>query len=202
MKSFAAASVASIAAFFVLSGCGVPPPDRLEMVPPTPIKSDELGQQFKLKVKAYRGIVEHDENKLPLDLAWSSSDAAVASVDQSGGVAITGTGKAKITATARLKDGKGISVDVDVNNLIVDSVTASGDFPKVFKLDSKPVPLTVVVKNEKGVVVEKPLLKMRASDYCAEVTPDGIVHPLAVGECDIIVECAGKSAKIHLDVKG
>lgn len=198
MKAFSSV----LCVLVVCAGCGVPPPDRLEIVPPTPIKSDEMGKTFSLKSKAFRGIVDYDDSKAPLVVTWSSSDPAVASVDQSGNVATTGTGKAKITASVKGANDKAVTADVDVNNLIVDSVTATGDFPKVFKLDSKPVQLTVVVKNEKGVVVEKPLLKMRASDYCAEVTPEGMVHPLAVGECDIIVEVAGKSTKIHLDVKG
>jgi hypothetical protein len=192
---------------FALSGvfavaCGTPPPDRLEIVPPTPIKSDELGRQFPLKARAYRGIVDYDDSKAPLVVSWSSSDPAVASVDRAGVVSATGTGKAKITASVPGAGGKAVTADVDVNNLIVQTVTATGDFPRVFKLDSKPVQLTVVVKNEKGAVVEKPTLHMRASDYCVEVTPEGMVHPLAVGECSVIVECAGKQAKIDLDVKG
>ena len=182
--------------------CGAPPPDRLEITPPLPIKSDELGQQFSLKVKAFRGRIDHDEAKAPLTFTWTSTDPTVATVDANGTVSITGTGKAKVVVSVKGEGGKDVSADVDVNNLIVGSVEATGDFPKVFKLDSKPVPLTIVVKNEKGAVVEKPQLRMRSSDYCAEVTPAGVVYPLAVGECDIIVECAGKSAKIHLDVKG
>lgn len=183
--------------------CGAPPPDRLEITPPTLIKADELGRTVSLKATAFRGLVEHDDSKAkePLVISWASSDPAVATVDQSGTVTSTGTGKAKITAS--VKGAKGdVVADVDVNNLIVGSVEASGEFPKVFKLDSKPVQLKIVVKNEKGAVVEKPQLKMRATDYCVEVTPEGVVHPLAVGECSVIVECAGKRAKIDLDVKG
>jgi hypothetical protein len=63
------------------------------------------------------------------------------------------------------------------------------------------VTLTVVVKDEKGNVVPNPKLTFRASDYCVEATPDGIVHPMAVGECSVIVESAGKTAKLDLDVK-
>ncbi|MDP2343627.1 MAG: Ig-like domain-containing protein [Deltaproteobacteria bacterium] len=182
-------------------GCGVPPPDRLEVNPPTPIKADELGKTVELQASAFRGIVAHDDVKAPLVVTWSSSDPAVASVDKNGKVTATGSGKAKIEASVPGVGGKPVVADVVVDNLIVDTIAATGDFPKVFKLDSKPVPLTVVVKNEKGVVVEKPKLRFRASDYCVEVTPEGMVHPLAVGECSVIVELAGKTAKIDLDVK-
>lgn len=187
--------------FAAVSACGVPPPDRLEITPPTPIKSEEIGQTFDLKTKAYRGVVDYDDSKAPLVVSWASSDPAVATVSN-GKVTVAGTGKAKITASVPGGEGKTVSAEVDVNNLIVQSVEATGEFPKVFKLDSAPVKLKIVVKNEKGVVIEKPLLKMTASDYCVEVTPEGVVHPLAVGECSVIVECAGKRAKIDLDVKG
>jgi len=180
--------------------CGVPPPDRLEITPPAAIKSQEMGQTFALKAKAWRGIVEHDDPKGPVAFTWASSDPGVATVDNSGTVTITGSGRAKITVSAAGRDGT-IREDVDVNNLIVDSVTATGDFPKKFRLDSPPVKLTVVVKNEKGVVIDKPKLRMSASDYCVEVTPEGMVYPLAVGQCSAIVEVAGKRAKIDLDVK-
>ncbi len=205
-RSFAASFVfvsacAGLSAALFVVGCGVPPPDRLEIIPPTPIKSDELGRTVSLTTQAYRGVAEHDDNKAPLTVTWTSSDPAVASVDAQGTVNVTGSGKAKITASVPGGAGKPVSADVDVDNLVVQSVEAKGDFPKPFKLSSKPVPLTIVVKNEKGVVVAKPLVKMRATDYCVEVTPEGVVHPLAVGECSVVVDIAGKSARIDLDVK-
>jgi lactocepin len=190
-----------VLALFLAGSCGVPPPDRLEIDPPTPIKADELGKTYELKAHAFRGIVAHDDAKAPLVVTWTSSDPAVASVDSHGKVAATGSGKAKIEASVPGAAGKPVVADVVVDNLIVDSITATGDFPKPFKLDSKPVQLTVVVKNEKGVVVDKPKLKFRATDYCVEATPEGMVHPLAVGECAVVVELAGKTAKIDLDVK-
>ena len=191
----------SLALIALSVACGAPPPDRLEILPPTPIKSDELGQTVALSTQAFRGIVAHDDGKAPLVVSWSSSDPAVATVDAKGTVSSTGTGKATIQASVPGAAGKAVTASVDVNNLIVQTVTATGDFPKVFKLDSKPVQLTVVVKSEKGVVVDQPKLRMRATDYCVEVTPEGMVHPLAVGECAVVVEVAGKTAKIDLDVK-
>ncbi len=181
--------------------CGVPPPDRLEIEPPLPIKSAELGQTVSLQAHAFRGIVAHDEGKAPLVVTWTSSDPAVATVDAGGKVTVAGSGKAKIQASVPGRNNQAVTADVDVNNLIVQTVTATGDFPKRFRLNSKPVPLTIVVKDEKGGVVEKPKLRMHANDYCVEVTPDGVVYPLAVGSCSVIVEAGSKAAQIDLDVK-
>lgn len=182
-------------------GCGVPPPDRLEIVPPTPIKSIEQGKAFPLKVQAFRGIVAHDEQKAPLVVSWKSSDTSVADVGQDGTVTTTGSGKAVITASVPAGKDATISATVDVDNVFVSTVEASGDFPKVFKLSSAPVTLNVVVKDEKGTPIEKPRIKFSASDYCVEVSPEGVVGPLAVGECSVIVESAGKRATIALDVR-
>lgn len=193
---------ASMTVLNVLSlGCGVPPPDRLEVLPPTPIRSIEQGKTFPLKVAAFRGVAAHDESKAPLSVTWQSSDTSVADVSADGVVTTTGSGKAVITATVVTGKDASISATVDVGNVFVSTVEATGDFPKPFKLSSKPVPLTVVVKDEKGQVIEKPRLKFRATDYCVEVGPDGVVAPLAVGECAVVVESAGSRASIALDVR-
>jgi hypothetical protein len=193
------AAVVVVAA--LVGGCGVPPPDRLEIVPPTMIKANEVGASTKLATHAFRGVAAHDDTKAPLVVTWTSSDAAVATVDAGGTVTATGSGKAKITASVPGAGGQAVTAEVDVVNVIVSSVSATGDFPKKFRLDSPPVRLTVVVKDEKGNVVEKPKVTFRATDYCVQADPDGVVAPLAVGECSVIVESAGKTAKIDLDVK-
>ena len=195
--------LAPVAALVVVCSlaCGVPPPDRLEVVPPTPIKSIEQGKTFPLKVAAFRGVAAHDEKKAPLTVTWKSSDATVADVSPDGVVTTTGSGKAVITASVATGKDTSISATVDVDNVFVSTVEATGDFPKPFRLSSKAVPLTVVVKDEKGQVIEKPRLKFSASDYCIEVGPDGLVAPLAVGECNVVVESAGKRATIALDVR-
>ena len=190
-----------VAAALSVIACGTPPPDRLEVDPPTPIKATEPGSQTQLKVKAFRGITAYDDSKAPLVVTWKSSDAAVADVNATGLVTARGSGKAVITASVPGKGGAAVEATVDVANVMVSTVEMTGPFPPKFRLSSPPVQLSVVVKDEKGQVVEKPKLTFKASDFCVEVTPDGVVHPLAVGECDAIVEVAGKSARIALDVK-
>lgn len=190
-----------VAAALSTLACGTPPPDRLEIDPPTPIKATEPGAQAQLKVKAFRGIADYDDSKAPLVVSWKSSDASVADVNDSGLVTARGSGKAVITASVPGKGGAAVEAAVDVSNVMVSTVEMSGPFPSKFRLSSPPVQLTVVVKDEKGQLIEKPKLNFKASDYCVEVSPDGLVHPLAVGECDAIVEVAGKSARVSLDVK-
>jgi hypothetical protein len=194
-------SAVSFALPFVFAlGCGVPPPDRIDIVAPGAIRATEVGKTETLTIRAYRGVKEHDYDKAPLSVTWTSSDTSVATIDAGGRLTSTGSGKATITATVPGANETKLVASVPVDNTIVSAVEAKGEFPKVFKLDSPPVQLVVVVKDEKGNVVERPRLKFRATDYCVDVGPDGLVRPLAVGECSVVVETAGKTATI--DVKG
>lgn len=201
------APLRSLAAVFVVAtalsslACGVPPPDRIEIVPPTPIKADEPGMETKLAIEAYRGVASYDDSKAPLVVTWTSSNPAVADVSAAGVVVSRGSGKAQIKASVPGKSGTAVEATVDVNNVMISTVEASGDFPAKFKLSSAPVTLKVLVKDEKGQIIDKPKVTFSASDYCVEASPDGVIRPLAVGECDVIVESGGKRApKIPLNV--
>jgi len=192
---------ASAVVVAALGACGVPPPDRLEITPPTPIHDTEQGTQHKLGITAFKGVSAYDDSKAPLVVSWKSSNPAVADVSADGTVTSTGSGKAQVTASVPGKSGTAVVATVDINNSMVSVVEASGDFPAKFRLSSPPVTLKVLVKDEKGQIIDKPKLTFSATDYCVEATPDGIVHPLAVGECAVVVESAGKRASIPLDVK-
>jgi len=193
------AGVSLVVGSLVGLGCGVPPPDRLEIDPPNRIQATDPDVETQLKVNGFRGIKAHDDKKAPLKVKWSTSDGTVAVVNSTGLVKSTGSGTAKITATVEVGEGKEISTSVDVKNVMVSTVEATGDFPKRYTLKAEPVTLKVVVKDEKGNVVEKPVLKFSTTDYCVEAD-NGIVKPIAVGPCAVIVESAGKSARIDLEV--
>lgn len=186
----------------VAAACGVPPPDRLDIISAAVIRKNETGKTETLTIRAYRGVKEHDYDKAPLTVTWTSSDPSVATIDAAGLLTSTGSGKATITASVPGANETKLTATVPVENVIVSSVEAKGEFPKSFKLDSPPVQLVVTVKDEKGNVVDHPKLKFRTTDYCVDVGADGLVRPLAVGECSVVVESAGKTAKIDLDVKG
>ncbi|MBM4281058.1 MAG: hypothetical protein FJ137_09960 [Deltaproteobacteria bacterium] len=196
--SLAALSLAVLLAL----ACGVPPPDRIEIAAPATLRATELGKTETLTIRAYRGVREHDYAKAPLTVTWTSSDPDVVLIDAGGVLTVTGSGKATVTASVPAGADKTLTTEVPVEHTIVSTVEMKGEFPANFKLDSPPVKVTVVVKDEKGNVVEQPKLKFRATDYCVDVGPDGLVRPLAVGTCGVVVECAGKTARIDLDVKG
>ncbi len=203
LRSFSrcAAVFGAVVVVAALGACGVPPPDRLEITPPTPIKSTEQGTQTRLGIEAYKGVSAWKAGKEPLAVSWKTTNPAVADVSADGVVTSTGSGTAQITASVPGASGVAVVATVDVNNVMVSSVEVSGDFPAKFRLSSPPVTLKVLVKDEKGQLIDKPKLTFSATDYCVEATPDGIVHPLAVGECGVVVESAGKRASVALDVK-
>ncbi|HEY4222639.1 MAG TPA: hypothetical protein VGO62_14890, partial [Myxococcota bacterium] len=73
---------------------------------------------------------------------------------------------------------------------------------KPLHLSSAPLQLHVVVKDDKGKVIEKPERVMyRATDYCVEVSDDGVVKPLAEGDCDVAIQVADQFAKVKLSVQ-
>jgi hypothetical protein len=183
------------------AGCGVPPPDRIDIVAPGTLHFEETGKTMPLSVRAFRGVKEHDYEHAPLTVTWSSSDPSVVTVDGKGVVTATGSGRAQVNASVPGGNDTTLAATVPVENVMVSTVEAKGDFPNKFSLTSPPVTLAVVVRDEKGDAVASPRVKYRATDYCVDVSPDGVVRPLAVGECSVVVEIAGKTAKIDLDVK-
>ena len=188
MRAFA------LALALIASACAEKMPDRLALDPAGPFKMQKKGQSETLQVAAFVGKMPYVK-AVPAE--WSSSDTSVATVDDKGKVSATGSGKTTITSTAW-----GLSTTADVTVVIVGSVEVVNDVPKPFKLNAKPWPLKVTVKDDKGNVIEKPLVRYKALNYCVEVSDDGVLSPLADGECDVVIESADKSAKIKIETKG
>jgi hypothetical protein len=84
---------------------------------------------------------------------------------------------------------------------VVGSVEIVGEPPETLKYGGKDYQLEVVVKDDKGNVIEKPKLSYSASDYCVEVSPTGLVHTLSEGKCDVIVRSANKQAAHSFNVR-
>jgi hypothetical protein len=176
-----------------LTGCEEKKPDRLALDPGGPFRFEKKGQKEELKVAAFRGPQPYVK---AVPATWSSSDTSVATVDEQGVVTSTGSGQAEITASAW-----GLTTSAAVSSTIVGSVEVKDDVPKPLKLNHKGWPLKVTVKDDKGTIIEKPKIMYRATDYCVEVEDDGVLKPLADGDCDVVVSVADQSARIKLQVR-
>jgi hypothetical protein len=186
----------ALAALFCVSAvaaCEPPKPDRIALDPAGPFRFTKRGESETVRPAAFIGKKPYVRKG---DMNFKSSDPSVATVDENGVISATGSGDAVITAEVF-----GLQTTAAVNVVIVGSVEVAETLPKPFRLKHKPQQLKVVVKDDKGNVIDKPKVSFRATDYCVEVDDDGLVSPLADGDCDIIVSSADKSARLKLEVR-
>jgi hypothetical protein len=174
--------------------CEPKKPARLELDPKGPFQMTRVGQTERVKPMAY------DDKNRPfvseLEMTYTSSDASVATVAADGTISATGSGMATISA-----ESLGVKAQAEVRVQVVGSVEIVGEPPETLKYGGKDYQLEVVVKDDKGNVIEKPKLSYSASDYCVEVSPTGLVHTLSEGKCDVIVRSANKQAAHSFDVR-
>lgn len=175
------------------SSCEAPQPDRLALDPSGPLHFEKRGAREEFKVAAFRGPRPFVK---AVPATWTTSNPDVVSVDDKGIITSTGSGRAVVTASAW-----GLSAHADVSVSIVGSVEVMNSLPQPLKLSGKGARLDVIVKDDKGNVIERPKLAYRATDYCVEVDDEGFVAPLADGDCDVVVSAADKSARVKLSVR-
>jgi hypothetical protein len=182
------------------TACGVSPPDRIEIVPRSRFRATHPGAEHRLRVDVFRGV-----RPLPGEwpaLRWTSSDVSVARVDPQGVVTATGSGRATITAALPGAGGREVVDSVDVDNTFVAAVDIDGPFPTSLRVQDDPVQLKVIVRDEKGNPVPKPLLQYGSTGPCVEVRPDGMVFPMERGACSIVVTCADVTTRVDVKVRG
>lgn len=177
----------------LLGGCEEPKPDRLTIDPTGPFRFEKRGESEQVKAAAFRGPKPYVK-AVPVEFA--SADTSVATVDPDGTIRATGSGKTSITATAW-----GLSASAEVNVRIVGTIELVDDVPKPFKLNAKPRPLKAIVKDDKGNVIEGYKIAWRATDYCVEVSDDGVITPLSDGDCAVEARAADQYARVKLQVR-
>lgn len=177
----------------VLTGCEEPKPDRLTLDPSGPFRFEKRGEHEQVKPAAYRGPKPYVK---PVPVELTSADPNVATVDPDGTIRATGSGKTTITASAW-----GLTASADVSVQIVGSIELVDDVPKPFKLNAKPRPLKAIVKDDKGTVIEGYKVAWRATDYCVEVSDDGVITPLTDGDCAVEARAADQYARVKLQVR-
>jgi hypothetical protein len=185
-----------VPAQLALGGCEPKKPARLSMDPSGPFKMDRKGQSREVRVAPY-----DDKNRpytTPIDVTWSSSDDSVATVAE-GKITSTGSGTATITAS---------SGDIKVETSVTVSVPAVVEIAPLEKTTfrlrggkGKGGQVKVVVKDDKGTVMEKPpRIDFTVSNWCIDINPDGTFKPVSLGKCKAIATVAGISAKVEIEV--
>jgi hypothetical protein len=177
----------------LLASCAEKAPARFTLDPAGPLRFHSAGQEEQLRAAAFDAKGAPFAKKVPA--TFTSSDATVATVDASGKVVSVSSGKAKVEATAW-----GLTSSVDVEVRIVDRVELAPTTLARMKLHGDDQKLGVVVKDDKGNIILDPAVSFRAPEPCVDVNDDGVVHAQAVGECDVVVSSAGKSARLKLAV--
>lgn len=177
----------------LLTACEEPKPDRLTLDPTGPFRFEKRGENEQVKAAAFRGAKPYVK-AVPVE--YASADTTVATVDPDGTIRATGSGQTTITASAW-----GLSATATVNVRIVGSIELVDDVPKPFKLNAKPRPLKAIVKDDKGAVIEGYKVAWRATDYCVEVSDEGLLTPLSDGDCSVEARAADQYARVKLQVR-
>ncbi len=186
----------------LLCACADKQPAKLALDPKGPFRFEKRGQSEQVKIAAFdeKGFPFTRQGAVPV--TYSSSDESVVTVDATGTITATGSGKAQLKATAW-----GLETSADVTSTIPATVEVkvpagtTKAAPFKMRMNAKPMQIVVVVKDDKGVVIEKPKVIFRALDYCVETTDDGLLTPLAEGPCPVLVSVADQSAKVWMDVR-
>lgn len=126
-------------------------------------------------------------------LVWSSEDETVASVDDNGVVTAVSSGETEVTASVGDIKAicKVICIGVPVDSLKISADELSLPLDSDYQLSAAIHPYESSDKN----------LKWESSDESVvTVDNNGLVHTLSVGEAEITVSCAGKSAGCKISV--
>lgn len=191
-----------LVAALLLAACGETPPAKLALDPKGPFSFTKVGDTEQVKVAAFDAKGRPYTRKGAVPVEYSSSDETVVKVSPSGEIVATGSGKAQVRATAwGLETTADAAVRIVGSVEVVDPAGTTKKAPKRVRLKDKPFPVQVVVKDDKGAVIEKPKVLYKALDYCVETDDDGVLTPLTEGECGVRVTAADKSATLWLDVR-
>ena len=183
-------------ALALLAGCGdttEPPAPRIVAVTPSHVEMSALGQTMRLAAEV------RDQNGRVMTgavLAWSSSTAAVASVDASGLVTAASNGAVTITATAGEASGTAaVSVEQEAT-----AVTMSTDTATVVKGDTLRLMATAFDANGHEVL-EAEFRWASLDTLVAAVDQEGLVVGVGPGEVSVTATSLGITGHATVVVK-
>lgn len=154
--------------------------------------SVEVGREIQLRVDVKPGIADNQE------ILWTSSDPAIAEVDENGVVSGKAVGNVKIYAEA--KDGSGVKAEIEIKveeyvKLIQKiEIKAEGGKTEI-KGDDERIQMTAQVDG-KGSFEPKGsdfVWKITEGNGYAEISDDGIITPIADGKIAVRAFATDKS---------
>lgn len=141
----------------------------------------------------------HDANKNPLSgvaFAWTSSNAAVATVDANGVVTARGDGEATIKVTS---GGSSAEANVVVQQTAVDMHVDPTEI--FFTYLGATMQIRAQPRDARGNPVNVPVRYFIAGDVeVATTTPDGVVRANAVGNTTVMVTAGKAAAGVSISV--
>ncbi len=143
-------------------------------------------------VQTQLSAIAYDAAQNPLTgraITWSTSNAAVATVDANGMVSAVGTGAATITATA---EGKSGTATITVSQAAVATVTVT---PSPLSMSvGQTTQLAVTLRDGAGIVLNGRTVSWSSSNpAAAAVSSQGLVTAVAKGSATITATSEGKT---------
>jgi alpha-tubulin suppressor-like RCC1 family protein/uncharacterized protein YjdB len=177
-----------------ISGSATLTVDRIvgsvDVQPPTAEVEPGATQEFIAIVRDRQG------NVMTADVTWSSSNEAVATVNQTGLATAIAEGIATITATAEGKSGIAtLTVDRIVGSVDVEPLTAEAE-------PGATQQFIAVVRDRQGNVMSADVTWATSDEGVATVDQTGLATAIADGEATITATAEGKSGSATLTVEG
>ena len=162
------------------------------VIMPDSVALDAIGQTLQLSATAY----DRNGHAVTVPVAWSSSDATVASVSATGLVTAMRSGMALITARAGAASAHvGVAVGITVARVAVDPETAS------LTSEGETLQLTATVYDRNDTAIPEAAVAWSSSDETvASVSATGLVTALASGTTRITATVGGQSAFAQIEV--
>lgn len=161
---------------------------------------EEKNETIKLRVSAFD---DQERYMGTAEVRWTSGDASVASVSQTGLVTILGSGKTQVQART-LEGNPPLEASIDIEAVIIDGVeivaptVAEGETPKLPM--GEFLAFEAVVRDDRGEVIEDARVKWESTTWAGTMSVDGKLEGRAIGKTTVIAR-ADNGASDDLEVE-
>lgn len=185
---------------FATTACGEKLPTKITIKPEKPLVSSRYGVVGERLTASGVDAKGRPFIKMP-KLTFTSSDPTVATVDESGQVKATGSGKA--TLTVAVTDAPDVKATTEINVQIVGGLQLDPKAPKIIKFRQN-VKMPITITDDKGKDITKDVegkVTYEATGPCVSVSVDGIIFGQAIGSCAVLASVESQSVRYNIEVE-